>query len=172
MTARDYTQWTVEQFWAVPEVTSPDGYWQVIPAGVTEVVVLPGSGVAEDLHESGFRNMGLALVKDGGVIGRTRILPDVLHFSPSMERRIEMDCLPVSGLLRIWSDGAIGRDELVMSSIHLRWAPTDRDIGDERQWLAKNAHADNHASMKRRMVEWAKAFGHDQLRVLAWPAHS
>lgn len=108
MQAKDMT---VEQFRSLPmrkwdEITPCDS-----------VVIIPAKDGCE-LHDSGYRRMAFALVKDGEPFCQVHGGSDVLHIGgiggdalhhlihpnePSISGAWTVDCLPVSGLLQLWN---------------------------------------------------------------------
>ena len=118
---KDIADWTREEFEALPFRER----WDSADAPWDQLVLLPGN----DLHDSGWRNMDVVGVRNGvpicrlaggsdvinfeGIGGRRllrqlRELPRVGHVDPDHEPQWQIDCLPVSGLLRLWNDaGAV-----------------------------------------------------------------
>jgi hypothetical protein len=74
--------------------------------------------------------------------------------------RVEMDCLPGSGLMQFWlqSNGLDSRYHL-FSTADLRPAKAGNDA------VKVDLHPDQMKDIKRKMLEWMKHFGADELRV-------
>ena len=97
---------TVEEFRALPYRES----WN--NEDVFDLIVILPAGDADETHASGYRNMDFVGVRNGNPICRLSGSSDVLHLdgigglggqNPSQQRRAwGIDCLPKSGLLRLW----------------------------------------------------------------------
>lgn len=95
MNNKYYTEWTIEEFRKLPRYDD----WTIINIeNVTNIIILP----CEDFHDSGYRIMDLVLIDENDepkciVSGCC----DILVFE-NMPDYIKIDCLPTSGLLRLW----------------------------------------------------------------------
>lgn len=97
---KSYEQWTRKEFEALPELDRWDetnGYWGEVDC----FVLIPTA----HYHDSGFRIMDVVVIKDNKPIGRYADMSD--HIQLNCDRNNphswNMDCLPVSGLVRFWS---------------------------------------------------------------------
>lgn len=115
---KDFTLWTRKEFEALPR---PDSFWNNI-GEVDSLVILP----CKRKHDSGYRLMEFVAIQGGKPTYLLSGCSDVIHFSgiggynstgdnlPEYMRRIKtqtipvsgwkIDCLPISGLLRIMND--------------------------------------------------------------------
>lgn len=113
----DYTSWTIEQFKALPE---PSSFTNEEVGLIEGLVIMP----TENLHESGFRSMEFVTIQDGVPTYRVSGCSDVLNLCGIggynigkyncnrmellMHRETipriawKMDCLAVSGLIRLF----------------------------------------------------------------------
>lgn len=128
MKEKDYTQWTRKEFETLPMYESFDN------RGIGEcsaLVVLP----ERSRHASGYRNMSFVTIQNGVPTYKISGCSDIIHFGgiggtnsargqEFMERiksskipRVawEIDCLPVSGLLRIYCNRPIYVGESISS---------------------------------------------------------
>lgn len=110
MELQDWTSWPRKKFEELPQVECGDDLSQV-----DSLVILPHEGV--ELHDSGFAFMSVAIIKDNKPIAKTPICSDVLHLggifgdnrktwaagSKATPATWNIDCLPVSKLLRIFN---------------------------------------------------------------------
>lgn len=128
MKKQDYTQWTRKQFEALP---TPEGYDNKCIGECSALVVLP----ERSRHESGYRNMSFVTIQNGVPTYKISGCSDIIHFGgiggtnlargqelmgklkASKIPRVawEIDCLPVSGLLRIYCDRPIYVGESISS---------------------------------------------------------
>lgn len=101
----DYTYWTIEKFKELPRNSD----WQNQNIGkVSNIIILP----CDSYNDSGFRNMEFVIIGDNDKpICRVGGGSDIVYFK-NLPRYIKIDCLPTSGLLRLWgkADMRIGRD--------------------------------------------------------------
>lgn len=91
----DYTYWTIDKFKELPRNSD----WKNQNIGeVSNIIILP----CDSYHDSGFRNMEFVIIGDNNKpICRVGGGSDVVHFE-NLPRDINIDCLPTSGLLRLW----------------------------------------------------------------------
>ena len=110
-TNNDYTRWTKEQFYNLPDRESFN-----YPVECDSFIIIP----MRSRHNSGFRNMGVVAINKGkpickcaggsdvimlgGINGGNKCdlignLPKVLE-----DPNWHIDCLPISGFLRFWCD--------------------------------------------------------------------
>ena len=111
--------------------------WQEDIGIFYSLVLLPATN-KKDMHESGYRLMDFIAVKDGKAICRLSGCSDVLHINgisgtgelkgsfPNMIKPVQwsIDCLPVSGLLQLWSPGNNLKAGLALSSFEIFAVPT------------------------------------------------
>lgn len=121
---------TREQFYALPHVAGP--------VSCDSIVILPGKA-EEELHDSGFRLLDFVAVCDLKPIGRLSGCSDVLHIDgiggygrlsgplPTCvpPKGWSIDCLPESGLLRLFAGTKIVTDAVAVSSYSIYGEPHD-----------------------------------------------
>lgn len=113
----DYTNWTIEQYKALPK---PSSYTNEEVGLIDGLIILP----TEELHTSGYRLMEFVTIQDGVPTYRVSGCSDVLHLCglggynigrynyDKMDILLHrntlpkitwmIDCLPVSGLVRLY----------------------------------------------------------------------
>lgn len=95
MNNKHYTEWTIEEFRKLPR---NDNWSNKNIGNVMSIIVLP----CENFHDSGYRIMDLVLVDENDepkcIVGDCY---DFLVFKNMLDY-IKIDCLPTSGLLRLW----------------------------------------------------------------------
>ena len=110
MEHNDWMCWPREKFDALPQMDYSDDISQA-----DSLVILPHEGA--ELHDSGFAFMSVAIIKGDKPIAKTPICSDVLHLggiygdnrktwaagSKATPATWNIDCLPVSKLLRIFN---------------------------------------------------------------------
>ena len=169
--------WTLAQYRRIPKTLD------AVPDGAASMVIIPAED-SEELHDSGFRCVtlvffGSALYPNGGpvqhkMLGRTQHGHDHLQFFPNPQsagrgygpvtasgyEEVEMDCLPVSGLLRVWLGTNNGlAPSMLFSTATFRPNRTGPDL--EKIDL----RPDQMKDVKRKMMEWATRFDHATLAV-------
>lgn len=97
---KHYTNWTRKEFEALPELDKRDevnGYYGEIDC----FVLIPTRGY----HESGYRIMDIVIIKDDKPIGRYADTTDSFQLKNcgNSPYAWHMDCLPNSGLIRVWA---------------------------------------------------------------------
>lgn len=110
MEHNDWMCWPREKFDALPQVDHGDDL-----SGIDSLIIMPHDG--QELHDSGFAFMSVAIIKDNKPIAKTPICSDVLHLggifgdnrktwtagSKAAPAAWNIDCLPVSKLLRVFN---------------------------------------------------------------------
>ncbi len=160
--------WTLDEFRAIPKTLDS------VPPGTRTVVIIPAAD-GEELHDSGFRCMSLVFFGGGKMLGRSHYghdhiqafaNPQNIRDSPAARAAIhgyevvEMDCLPGSGLIQFWfgTNGFEGQYNMYSSAI-LRPAKHGNDV------TKVDIHSDQMKDIQRKMAEWMKHFGKDEIRV-------
>lgn len=106
----EYKNWTIENFKKIP---IDDNYTKENNE-ISSIVIIP----SDSYHESGYRNMELILIgKDNKPICRINTSIDHLWFQ-KLPKYINIDCLPKSGLLRIWGNTKMYIN-IISSSTHI-----------------------------------------------------
>lgn len=96
MNNKDIGEWTIQDFKNLPY--REDKHIELLHK-TRRFVILP----LETLHDSGFRNMEFVVCEGDVPVCRTGGSSDVLRLINS--DKWQMDCLPTSGLLRVWNAG-------------------------------------------------------------------
>ncbi len=97
---KHYEIWTRKEFEALPELDKWDevnGYYGEIDA----FVLIP----TRKRHESGYRIIDIVIIKDEKPIGRYADTTDSFQLKNYNNNPYawHMDCLPTSGLIRVWA---------------------------------------------------------------------
>ena len=115
----------------------PQRNWDENIGEFTSIVIIPGNGRKEDLHDSGYRCMDFAAVREGEAICRLSGCSDVVHvdgiggYGDNWVKKYEripdtippsgwsIDCLPKSGLLQMWPSSGRMYTGLALSSFEI-----------------------------------------------------
>lgn len=181
--ANRINDWTLADFKSIPKTLDS------VPEGARSLVIIPAEA-DEELHDSGYRCMTLVffgLTPDPAstpaapllgrtvMLGRTQGGHDHLQFYPVAQPEgrsygtvqasgyegVEMDCLPGSGMLRVW----LGTNNGFSSPYHLFSSASIRPVRMGPDQAKTDLHPDQLKDMRRTMMEWAKKFDHCDLRV-------
>ena len=119
---KDINHMTRRELEAVPTVP-----WEKI-LHCDAVVILPARRKRGGLHESGYRFMSVVCTYRGEIVGRTYMCSDVLHLGGILtvgEVAIgwSVDCLPTSGLLRVFASSDDLEVGPTLSSLEVRRTP-------------------------------------------------
>lgn len=117
------------EFLQLPDL--PEDYERIV---CDSLVILPTS----ELHDSGWRCMYLIPIKDDRPLGKLGGFTDVIDFvagacQPGWERGISIDCLPKSGLLRVFpwrSNDKLILNRCSLSTMHIM---VGQIIGDRNE---------------------------------------
>jgi len=124
-----FTQMTVEAFLALPRREESWGEGEEL---IDSFIILPGKyEVDDDLHESGYRNMGFVAITNGVATYRFGGISDNISLDaiggrdgdfklPDESPGWQMDCLPMSGLIHVWSRSRIGIEKRILSTFQPR----------------------------------------------------
>ena len=98
---RPFKQWTRKEFEILPDISELDN----CPEEADSLVILP----TNNLHDSGYRIMYFAVISDNKPICKIAGYSDVIELSSHSPFKQfaplwHIDCLEVSGLLRIYCD--------------------------------------------------------------------
>lgn len=99
MNKKDFTKWTRKEFESLP---TPKSFTNEEVGEVDSLIILP----CKHYHYSGFRCMEFVTIQKGEPTYRLSGCSDILVFE-NMPDYIKIDCLPTSGLLRIFCDKKI-----------------------------------------------------------------
>ena len=94
---KPYEDWTRAEFEALPVRK-----WNEDIGLVQSIIILP----TENMHDSGYRCMDFVAIQESEPTYRLSGCSDVLHIGGIINEKIQhfsIDCLPVSGLLRLFS---------------------------------------------------------------------
>lgn len=163
--------WTLEQFRCIPKTLDS------VPPGTQTAVIIPAAD-DEELHDSGYRCMSLVFfgTVDGQkkMLGRSQYGHDHIQIFPNPQdatgprepvkasgyERVEMDCLPGSGLVQFWlQNNGLDNGYRLFSTADLRPAKAGNDA------VKVDLHSDQLKDVKRKMLEWGRHFGKDVLAV-------
>lgn len=120
---KHYEQWTRKEFESLPELDRWDdvnGYW----GDVDCFILIPTC----HYHDSGYRIMDVVVIKGDKPIGRYADMTDSIQLKcdSNAPTSWNMDCLPVSGLIRFWSSNRNSKIVSPFSSFMIESA--DKDI--------------------------------------------
>lgn len=89
------------------------------------IIILPGR--AKDMHDSGYRLMDFVAIKNSKPVCRLSGCSDVIHIGgiggQNVSRSWNIDCLPKSGLLRMWMNGHFIKVGAALSSFEITVTP-------------------------------------------------
>lgn len=120
-----YTYWKRELFDKLPLLPCES------LSNIDALVILPAEEVR--LHDSGYRLMCVAVIQNDEPIGRTQLCSDIFHLGgiggynrkdwvnnhTPIQAAWSIDCLPMSGLMRIFNAGGTIELSIPLSSLEI-----------------------------------------------------